>query len=192
MKPYYLLPLLLLSACSTPHPKLVLRPQQLPATNADGLRYPEVLHAYHVGRYADPNDDSILHEQHIVYRVEENPRWDFHPGPMASTLSVLPPQNPAYAPAPINDAILAEVNAQKAASTQIQMQTKTLGAALAQFQSALQQAKTNLQETVALQASLNAMKQRLDALESAQAQAQPPPSSSSSKPTNEPEDPLIP
>jgi len=43
-----------------------------------------------------------------------------------------------------------------------------------------------------LQASLNAMKQRLDALESAQAQAQPPPSSSSSKPTNEPEDPLIP
>ena len=191
MKTYYLIPLLFLSACSTT-PRLVLRPQQPPTANADGIRYPEVLHAYHVGRYADPNDDSILHEQHIVYRVEENPRWDFHPGPMASTLSVLPPQNPAYAPAPINDAILAEVNAQKAASTQIQMQTKTLGAALAQFQSALQQAKTNLQETVALQASLNAMKQRLDALESAQEQAQPPPSSSSSKPTNEPEDPLIP
>jgi len=52
MKTYYLIPLLFLSACSTT-PKLVLRPQQPPATNADGIRYPEVLHAYHVGRYAD-------------------------------------------------------------------------------------------------------------------------------------------
>jgi hypothetical protein len=194
MKPYYLLPLLMLSACSTAQPKLVLQPQAPPPTNADGLRYPEVLHAYHVGRYADPNDDAILHEQHVVYRVEENPRWDFHPGPVASNLSGLPPQDPAYAPAPVNDAILAEVNSQKAATAQIMMQTRTLAAALAQFQSALQQTKTNLQETVALRASLNALKQRLDALESAQTQAQPSPlsSSASSKTTNEPEDPLTP
>ena len=60
MKPYYLIPLLLLSACSTT-PKLTLHPQQTPATSADGVRYPEVLHAYHVGRYADPNDDLIMH-----------------------------------------------------------------------------------------------------------------------------------
>ena len=79
MKMFYLVPLLFLSACSTT-PKLVLRPQQLPATNADGIRYPEVLHAYHIGRYADPNDDALMHEQHVVYRVEENPRWDLHPG----------------------------------------------------------------------------------------------------------------
>jgi len=70
MKAYYLIPLLFLSACSTT-PKLTMRPQQPPGTNADGIRYPEVLHAYHVGRYADPNDDLIMHEQHVVYRVEE-------------------------------------------------------------------------------------------------------------------------
>jgi hypothetical protein len=73
MKTYYLIPLLFLSACSTT-PKLTLRPQQTPATSADGVRYPEVLHAYHIGRYADPNDDLIMHEQHTVYRVEENTR----------------------------------------------------------------------------------------------------------------------
>ena len=47
------------------------------------------------------------------------------------------------------------------------MQARTLSAALAQFQTALQQTKTNLQETLILRASVNAMKQRLDALESA-------------------------
>ncbi len=113
MKAYYLIPLLFLSACSTT-PKLVLRPQQPPATNADGIRYPEVLHAYHVGRYADPNDDLIMHEQHVVYRVEENTRWDFHPGPADGNLPALPSRDAAFAPAPVNDAILAEVNSQAA------------------------------------------------------------------------------
>ena len=113
MKAYYLIPLLFLSACSTT-PKLMLRPQQPPATNADGIRYPEVLHAYHVGRYADPNDDLIMHEQHVVYRVEENTRWDFHPGPADGNLPALPSRDAAFAPAPVNDAILAEVNSQTA------------------------------------------------------------------------------
>ena len=170
MKTYYLIPLLFLSACSTT-PKLVLRPQQPPATNADGIRYPEVLHAYHVGRYADPNDDLIMHEQHVVYRVEENTRWNFHPGPADGNLPALPSRDAAFAPAPVNDAILAEVNSQRLATTQIMMQARTLSAALAQFQTALQQTKTNFQETAdSARASVNEMKQRLDALESAQEQ----------------------
>jgi len=187
MKPYYLIPLLLLSACSTT-PKLTLHPQQTPDTSADGIRYPEVLHAYHVGRYADPNDDLIMHEQHVVYRVEENTRWNFHPGPADGNLPTSPSRDAAFAPAPVNDDILAEVNSQRLATTQIMLQARTLSAALAQFQSALQQTKTNLQETVMLRASVNQMKQRLDALESAQAQS---PATSLST-TNATDDPLSP
>jgi len=85
MKMFYLIPLLFLSACSTA-PKLTLRLQQPPASDAAGIRYPEVLHTYHVGRYGDPNDDSLMHEQHVVYRVEENTRWNFHPGPADGNL----------------------------------------------------------------------------------------------------------
>ena len=188
MKTYYLIPLLFLSACSTT-PKLVLRPQQPPTANIDGIRYPEVLHAYHVGRYADPNDDLIMHEQHVVYRVEENTRWDFHPGPADGNLPALPSRDSAFTPVPVNDAILAEVNSQRLATTQIMIQARTLSAALAQFQTALQQAKTNLQETVILRATVNEMKQRLDALESVQGQ-QPPFSTSTT--TNAPPDPLSP
>jgi hypothetical protein len=187
MKAYYLIPLLFLSACSTT-PKLVLRPQQPPATNADGIRYPEVFHAYHVGRYADPNDDLIMHEQHVVYRVEENTRWDFHPGPADSNMPALPSREAAFAPAPVNDAILAEVNSQRLATTQIMMQARTLSAALAQFQTALQQTKTNLQETAVLRATVKDMKQRLDALESAQVQS---PTTNLST-TNATDDPLSP
>ena len=187
MKTYYLIPLLFLSACSTT-PKLTLRPQQSPATSADGIRYPEVLHAYHIGRYADPNDDLIMHEQHTVYRVEENTRWNFHPGPVDGNLPALPPHDAAFAPAPVNDAILAEVNSQRFATTEIMMQARTLSAALAQFQASLSQTKTNLQETARLRVTVNDMQKRLDALDTAQEQA---PAATLST-TNEPADPLSP
>jgi len=188
MKIYYLIPLVFLSACSTT-PKLTLRPQQPPAAmDTTGTRYPEVLHAYHIGRYADPNDDLIMHERHVVYRVEDNTRWNLHPGPVDGNLPALPSRDATFAPAPVNDAILVEVNSQKAATAQIMIQARTLSAALAQFQTALQQTKTNLQETLILRASVNAMKQRLDALESAPGQLPPPPISM----TNEPPDSLRP
>ena len=187
MKMFYLIPLLFLSACSTA-PKLTLRPQQPSATDADGVRYPEILHAYHVGRYADPNDTLIMHEQHVVYRVEDNTRWNLHPGPAEGNIPALPSRDAAFVPTPVNDAILAEVNSQRLATIQIMMQARILSAALAQFQIALSQTKTNLQETLILRASVNDMKQRLDALESAPGQL-PPPSISS---TNEPPDPLSP
>jgi hypothetical protein len=188
MKMFYLLPLLFLSACSTA-PRLALRTQQPPplADNST-VRYPEVLHAYHIGRYADPNDDSLMHEQHVVYRVEENTRWNFHPGPADGNLPASPSRDAAFAPAPVNDAILAEVNSQKFATAQIMMQARTLSVALSQFQSALQQTKTNLQETARLRVTVNEMQKRLDAIATAEEQS-PVPSIST---TNEPADPLSP
>ena len=187
MKMFYLIPLLFLSACSTA-PMLALRPQQSPPMDNAAVRYPEVVRAYHVGRYADPNDDLVMHEQHAIYRVEENTRWNFHPGLADGNLLAPPPRDAAFAPAPVNDAILAEVNSQRLATTEIMMQARTLTAALSQFQTALQQTKTNFQETAILRASVNDMKQRLDALETAQGQ---PPTPSIST-TNDPAEPLSP
>jgi hypothetical protein len=186
MKTYYLIPLLFLSACSTA-PKLTLRSQQPPpAADNSAVRYPEVVRAYHFGRYVDPNDDLVMHEQHVVYRVEENTRWNFHPGPAGGGVPALPARDAAFAPAPVNDAILAEVNSQKLATVQIMLEARVLSAALAQFQSALQQTRTNLQQTAALRATVSDMKQRLDALEGPQGR----PASLST--TNEPADALSP
>ena len=168
MKMFYLIPLLFLSACSTA-PRLALRPQQPPpATDNSAVRHPEVINAYHVGRYVDPNDDLVMHEQHVVYRVEENTRWNFHPGSVGGNTAM--PRDAAFAPAPLNDAILAEVNSQRLATAQIIGQSRTLSSALMQFQNALQQTKTNWQQTAALRATVSEMKQRLDALEATQGQ----------------------
>jgi hypothetical protein len=95
------------------------------------------------------------------------------------------PHDSAFSPLPVNDAVLAEVNAQKLATIQIMMQSRTLSAALAKFQSALQQTKTNLQETETLRATVSDIKRRLDALEA-------PPESPAIliSTTNEPPNPL--
>ena len=185
----YLIPLLFLTACSTT-PKLTLLPQPPPSTaDNSAVRYPEVVRAYHFGRYADPNDDLVMHEQHVVYRVEENTRWNFHPGPVGGDTPALPPaHDAAFSPTLVNDAVLAEVNAQRLATVQIMLEARTLSAALAQFQVALQQTKTNLQETAVLRATVNNMRKRLDALETAPEQ----PPTSPISPTKEPADSLSP
>jgi hypothetical protein len=135
-----------------------------------------MVRAYHVGRYADPNSESLMHERHEVYRVEASSRWNLYPGPGplfesdSATLSQ-GARDAAFQPFPVNDAILAEVNSQKLATAQIMAQARTLSAALGQFQTALQQTKTNVQETTALRAILKNMEQRLAALETAQRQS---------------------
>ena len=189
MKMLPLIPLLFLSACSTA-PRLALRPQQPPpAADNSAVRYPEVIHAYHVGRYVDPNDDLVMHEQHVVYRVEENTRWNFHPGRLAAMFPRCRTRaTQRSVPSPVNDAMLAEVNSQRLATVQIMMEARALSSALAQFQVALQQTRTNLQETAVLRASVIEMKKRLDALEAAQRKRRP----ASLSTTNEPSDSLSP
>ena len=189
MKTYHLIPLLFLTACSTT-PKLALQPQQPPATaDNSAVRYPEIINAYHVGRYVDPNDDLVMHEQHIVYRVEENTRWDFRPGTICSSATPPTPRDASFSTIPVNDAVLAEVNAQRLATVQIMLEARTLSTALTQFQAALQQTKTNLQETAVLRVTLNDMRKRLDALEVNQGQTLALPVSPA---TNEPPDSLNP
>ena len=189
MKTYHLIPLLFLTACSTT-PKLTLQPlPPPPAVDNSAVRYPEIINAYHIGRYVDPNDDLVMHEQHVVYRVEENMRWDFRPGAICSSATSLASRDAAFSPLPVNDAVLAEVNAQKLATVQITLEAKTLSAALAQFQAALQQTKTNLQETAVLRATVNSLRKRLDALETAPTQL---PQPFIAPTTNEPPDSLSP
>jgi hypothetical protein len=137
--------------------------------NPPFVRYPEVIHAYHVGRYIDPGNDLVMHEQHVLYRVEENTRWDFHPGPSGGLVFSSPlPDDAAFHLLPVNDAILAEVNSQRLATAQITAEAATLTTALTQFEMALQQTKTNLQQTAALRATVGDLQKRLALLESTQ------------------------
>lgn len=188
MKTFYFIPLMFLTACSTT-PKLTLRPQSPPpAADNSAVRYPEVVRAYHFGRYVDPDDDLVMHDQHTVYRVEENTRWNLHPASAGGAVQFTPPRDAAFAPAPVNDAILAEVNSQRLATAQIMAESKILAAALQQLQKALQDTRKNEQATVNLRITVDALKKQLDALEAAQAQPLTEPIAT----TNEPADSLSP
>jgi hypothetical protein len=190
MKILRFVPLLFLAACSAA-PRLVLRPQPPANTDISPVRYPEVVRAYRFGRYIDPSDDMVLHEEHVVYRVEENTRWNLHPvanGNIAALLTASMPRDAAFNPVPVNDDILAEVNSQRLATAQIISEARILSAALGQFQAALQQTKTNLLETARLRRTVDEMQKRLDALESAPAQSP----AASVPTTNEPPDSLGP
>ena len=197
MKSFHLIPLLFLSACST-SPKVALRPQPSPTVENASVRYPEVVRAYHFGRYVDPGDDLVMHEQHTVYRVEENTRWslrtatDLPPATMGTNAFGTPVlRDAAFSPTPVNDDILAEVNSQRLATTQILTQSRAFSAMLSQFAFALHQTQTNWQQTAAMRATVGDLKQRLDAIESARESMPLPPANNPST-TNTAADPLSP
>jgi hypothetical protein len=43
------------------------------------VRRPEIVKAYPVGRYIDPNFPDQMHERHTVYRRENAPEWNYRP-----------------------------------------------------------------------------------------------------------------
>jgi hypothetical protein len=99
-------------------------------------------------------------------------------GPSANAL----PSNAAFSPLPVNDAELAEINAQKLATIQIMTEARTLSAALVRFQHAWRQTQTNLQETARLRAAISTMQKRMDALAAAQKRTRTPVISTTNNP----------
>lgn len=53
----------------------VNEPPCIPLKNEANVRLPEHVKAYAVNRYIDPANQRIMHERHIMYRIEEDPSW---------------------------------------------------------------------------------------------------------------------
>ena len=72
------------SSCYTTHcdyiptvaQELLPKPiEEIPLQNEANVRLPEKIKAYGVNRYIDPSNPRIMHERHVVYRIEEDPKW---------------------------------------------------------------------------------------------------------------------
>jgi hypothetical protein len=138
MKYVTLILLLVVTSCaSRPKPKVTVRPMPAPAVeSAESVRYTEIIRAYHIGRYVDPNHPDVMHEQHPVFRVEAHSRWSLKPGDPCAPGAVLqnPPRDAAFSPPPTDDALAAEMNRQKEATERVMREASQLARSYEELQ----------------------------------------------------------
>jgi len=173
MKTIYLIPLLLLSACASNHnPGVLNMSRPVPGTTLTGdyiesVRYSENIKAYNLGRYVDPNNALVMHERHVIYRVETTAKWNLHPNAPA-TVALGPAVqiiDPARKDGPTTAEVIAEVNRQKAATQTVIEQGKRLNDTLTQISTALDANKQVAEQNRQLTTEIDLTKQRLDFLE---------------------------
>src|ERR1017187_3181349 len=186
MKTICLIPLLFLSACASNRKLAVLNISQpipgttLPGDDIESVRYSENIKAYNVGRYVDANNALVMHERHVLYRVETTAKWNLHPNERA-TVALGPAVqiiDPARNDGPTTAEVIAEVNRQKAATQTVIDQGKRLNNTLTQISTALDASKQVADQNRQLKTEIDLTKQRLDLLEAeirGQQQANPAP-----------------
>jgi len=161
MKYLTLIPIVFVASCVS-RPQLVVRPAPPAAVEpSETVRYSEVVHAYHLGRFVDPNHPETMHEQHPVYRIESSARWNLHPG-LANTANLLtPPPDPAFTPSPTNDAVIAELNRQRETTERVMSEAVRLSHSFDELQRVFAEMKTVARNNAIVGARLTNMEQRV-------------------------------
>lgn len=148
--PILLLSMLALAACSNPVPekhRFVKRDaatgalyaheprteyeilEELPMEGTgSATRIPETKKAYALRRYIDPANKRILHERGVIYRVEEDARWNLRGTPSDKTLlgTVAGVREPHYVSAPLGSEVSNELAKQKALTKTLTTSVQTL------------------------------------------------------------------
>jgi len=162
MKYFALIPLVFVASCASRPPQVVVRP--LPPATVEpvgSVRYGEVVRAYHVGRYVDPNHPETMHEQHPVYRVEVAARWNLHPGPLNTSSLLNPPPDAAFAPPPTNDALTAEMRRQREATARVMQEAGKLAHSYGELQALFTEMRTVARNNALLNVRLATNEQRV-------------------------------
>lgn len=182
MKQFLLIPLLLLTACATNKSKKISAVPAVPAgrfVSSNGLRTGDQLREYRLGRYVDARDPLVMHEGHPVYRVETSARWDLRPN---SARSFPPHVTVPSQTVSANDAVVAEVNKQRAATRAFTDQTAALNQRLSELGEAVGQTQQIAKQNVELKRDVAALRQQLSALDTQLRGRKPPASSPSPSP----------
>lgn len=161
MKHLALIPLLFVASCAS-RPQIVVRPAPPAAVEpVEAVRYSEVVRAYHVGRYVDPNHPEAMHEHHPVYRIETSARWNLHPGSSAAAGLLNPPPDAAFAPPPTNDVVIAEMNRQREATARVMQEAARLVQSYVELQKVVGEMKNVARNNALLGARLATTEQRV-------------------------------
>jgi hypothetical protein len=165
MKQLLIIPFVLFGACASHGPrKIKVTPSTPPsrAPSAAVLRTGEQLREYRFGRYTDPGDSRVMHEGHPVYRVEQTSQWNLRPGNAATPSSRVAASPPS---ASTNDAVVAEVNKQRAATRAVTEQTATLNQRLGEMAQAAGHSQELIKQTLAFKREMTALRDRMDSFD---------------------------
>lgn len=161
MKYLALIPLVFVASCAS-RPQLVVRPAPPAAVEpVEAVRYSEVVRAYYVGRFVDPNHPDTMNEQHPVYRIESSARWNLHPGSTHKAILLNPPPDAAFAPPPANDAVTAEMNRQRETTERVMSEAVRLSRSYEELQTIFSQMKTVARNSALLGARVATTEQRV-------------------------------
>jgi hypothetical protein len=166
-----ILPATLLAACASSTPKKVVI---VPAVavgqriaDSTNIRLAEGVTEYRFGRYVDPGDHLVMHEAHPVYRVEQTAGWNLRPeGTSPSRRAQAVPAAGAVTP---DDAVIAEINKQRATTKVFTEEAATLNQHLVGLTEAVNQTKQIAQQQLLQQRDIAALKSRLDDVEAERA-----------------------
>ncbi len=161
MKYLALIPLVFVASCAS-RPQLVIRPAPPAAVEpVEAVRYSEVVRAYYIGHFVDPNHPETMHEQHPVYRIETSARWNLHPGAFHTVNLLNPPPDAAFAPSPTNDVVIAEMNRQREATERVMSEAVRLSHSYGELQKMFSEMKTVARNNALIGARLANTEQRV-------------------------------
>jgi hypothetical protein len=138
----------------------------LPSVGLESVRYGENIKAYPVSRYVDPNDPSVMHEGHILYRTETTAKWNLHPN-----LPVVVPMgpgvvasNPARNTRVLSQELESELANQRTKTAEMTMQNQRFTNMVDGLQSTMQVANQRLKDTEGTRQQVDQVQKRMDEL----------------------------
>lgn len=100
--------------------------EEIPFGSTADVRTGDVVKAYPIARYVDPADKRMMHERHVLYRLERPSRWRLKTPAGRNDAVLLGPvagvRAPYYKPSPLSSEVARELRKQEEKSRQI-MQT---------------------------------------------------------------------
>jgi hypothetical protein len=183
MKRLLLIQIIFLTACASHSPKTNSAASPAPVgepVSSDTFRTEEQLKEYRFGRYVDPREPLVMHEAHPTYRVESGAQWDLRP---QTAPSISPRKTTAASISSTNDAVVAEVNKQRAATRAFTEQTAALNQKLTELSQAVGQTEEIAKQNLSLKKDVADLREHLDAIDTQLNQSKP-----AASPQTSPED----
>jgi hypothetical protein len=166
--------MLIAAGCATKEPVRLPQPppaEPVPMESQAYVRTGEIVKAYPVSRYVDPGNPEVMHERHVIYRVERSNAWRLTPPNNRYDMTLLGPvagvRQPYYKDSPLPAEIGRELRKQAEITRSMASQSASLEAAaraaIEEAQTATAQMREQAQSAEQLEAMKKAIQDKLDA-----------------------------